>query len=169
MRVLRPVDGEFAALSGAVFVEDLFVLDAELVDELRALDVEAAVLGYFEDFTLTPPGDGLETVGRFSDAEGCAGDCVEGDARFEAFFDFDEQVEGWDDGGEVEDGVFLEDFVIEVDEVVADDHVCAAELVDEGVHLFFAVDAVSAGGGGVGDGDGDAHVAFFVPAPDVLG
>ena len=58
---------------------------------------------------------------------------------------------------------------IEVDEIVADDHVCTAELVDEGVHLFFAVDAVSACGGRVGHCNGDAHVAFFVPAPDVLG
>ena len=84
------------------------------------------------------------------------------------FFDVEEEVE-CGDLGEVEDGVGGEDFVVEVDEVEADDEVGVAEFADELFGFLFGVDVVGVVEGVVGGGDGEFHFVDVVPASDVVG
>ena len=144
------------------------MLDPEFVDQLGDFDVVAAVLGDLREASFLEPSQGLQAIGGFLGAEGRGGDGIEGEPVVEDFVKFDEEIEGGE-LGEVEDGVAVEDLVIEADMVEADDEVGAAEFLDEVVDLRFPVDAVAAADGAEGDPETEAHVTDLVPAADLLG
>jgi hypothetical protein len=132
------------------------------VDEASDFDIVTAVFGDVHEAALAEPLDGLHAFGCFFDAQGGASEGVEGEAMVYNFLDVHEHVEGWG-LGEVEDGVAVEDFVIEAEIVEADDKVCAHEFTDQIFDLGFAVDFVIAARGAVGDADAHAHVAHAIP------
>jgi hypothetical protein len=74
----------------AIVEVELAILDAELVNELRTFDVEAAVLGDVDEATLAPPADGIQSVAGFADAERCRRDGIQTDAMPERFLEVDE-------------------------------------------------------------------------------
>lgn len=136
--------------------------------ELGDFDVEAAVFGDFQEFSLFPPFDGLQAFGGLFDAEGCGGYGVEGEPVLKFCLELNEHVEGWE-LGEIEDGVTVEDFVIEAEDIETDDEIGAGEFLDEIVDLGFGVDFVGTPGGAIGDRDADAHIADFVPTSHLIG
>lgn len=166
---LLPLDRDAALLLEAVGEVELFVAGAVLVDQAGDLYVEAAILGDLDDFAFAPPADGLQAVAGLADAESGLGDGIEGETMAEFGLEIDHEVEGADVRLEVEDGVGEEDFVIEIDDVEADDEIGAHELVDEGVDAVLGIDAVLAGGRAVGDADGHAHLLLAIPAAGVIG
>jgi hypothetical protein len=160
------VDAEFGA--EAVFVVELFVGVAVFVNEFGDFDVVAAVFSDIEEFALAEPFDGLKAFGGFFDAESGGGDGIEREAVVDDFLQFDQHVEGGH-LAKIEDGVAVEDFVIEAKVVETDDEIGAHQLVDEVVDLLFAVDFVIAARGAVGDAHAHAHVADIIPATHFVG
>jgi hypothetical protein len=160
------VDAEFGA--EAAFVLELFVGGAVFVDEFGDFDVVTAVFGDIEETARAEPFDGLKAFGGFFDAEGGGGDGIEGEAVINDLLQLDKHVERGH-LAKIEDGVAVEDFVIETKVVEADDEVGAHEFVDEVVDLLFAVDFVIAARGAVGDADAHAHVADVIPATHFVG
>jgi len=166
--LLFPIDGEGKGLAGvAVLVVKVAVLAPVLVDEAGDFDVNATVVSDFHEFAFFEPFEGLASVGAFADAEGGGGNGVQADAAAKGLFNVFHHVECWPLGG-VKDGVGGEDAVVEVQEVVANDEVCAGEFGDEGVGVFFEVDAIGRGSSGVGDGQGDAEFVGAGVAADLL-
>jgi hypothetical protein len=157
--------GHFGA--EAVFVEKLFVVGAEFVDEFGDFDVVTAVFGNIQQAAGAEPLDGLEAFGRFFDAEGGGGDGIQGEAMVHGFLEFDEHIEG---GrlAQVKDGITVEDFVIEAEVVEADDEIGAKQFGDELIDLLFAIDPVLAARRAVGHADAHAHVANIVPPADFV-
>ena len=166
--MLFPIDGEGEGLAGvAVMVVKVAVLTPVLVDEAGDFDVNATVVSDFHEFAFFEPFEGLASVGAFADAQGGGGDGVQADAAAEGLFDVFHHVECGPLGG-VEDGVGGEDAVVEVQEIVANDEVGAGEFGDEGVGVFFEVDAIGGGSSGVGDSQGDAEFVSAGVAADLL-
>jgi len=164
-----PLDLDRALLLEAICEVELFVSGAVLVDEFGYFYVEAAVLGYLDDFAFAPPADGFQAVAGLAYAQCGVGDGVEGEAVPQFGFDVDHQVEGGDVVLEAEDRVAEKDFVVEVYHVEADYEIGAHELGDEVIDALFGIDAIFAGGGAVSDTYGHAHVLFAVPAAGVVG
>ena len=145
----------------------LFLVAAVLVYEFGDFDVVTAVFGNFHEFAFFEPADGLQAFGGFFDAEGGGGDGIEREAVAQFFLEVDEHVEGGE-LVEVVGGVAVEDFVIEAEDVEADDEVGALQFGDEVVDLAFAVNFVIAARGAVGDADAHAHFGDVAPTTDFI-
>lgn len=164
---VRPLDFDGRFASEAVDIADVAVFHTELVDHSGDLYVEAAVFGNLADLAFAPPADGVETVGGFAGAEGGGGDVVEFEAVAEFLFEVEEEVEALHLLGDIPHAVTLEDAVIELDVIEADDEVGPGHGGDEGVHFRFPEDFILPRGGAVDDAHGHAHFVLLVPASDV--
>ncbi len=141
---------------------------AELVDEFGEFDVVTAVFGDFVEAAFAEPLDGLKTFAGLFETEGGVGDGIEGEPVFEGIGDDEEHIEGGD-LGEVEDGVAVEDFVVEADDIETDDEIGALEFADEGIDVLLLVDLVTLTGGAVGHAHTHLQVPHMIPSADFIG
>ena len=150
-------------------MRNCWLLDSELGDKARYLDVEAAVFGDLAVFFFAPPADGVEAVGGLSGPEAGGGDVLKLEAVPESFFDVEEEIEAFHLLLYIPHAVALEDAIVEFDVVEADDEIGTGKGGDKAVHFGLGEDFVFAGAGAVDDADGHAHLVFVVPAADVAG
>jgi hypothetical protein len=69
----------------------------------------------------------------------------------------------------IEDGIAMENFIVEAEIIESDDEIGAQKLIDEVVYLLLSINFVIPATGAVSDPDAHAHIANVVPATDFIG